>query len=119
MHLFKIYTKRRFVGPVLSALIFIAIVALIWVALTNTQQRGSAEQAQLLKDTLRRASVSCYAVEGRYPPSLQYLVDNYGVLINDDKYIVRYSAFGENIMPTIRVLEVGKELSDDAFDDEY
>ena len=112
MHLFKVNPIKRYIQPVLSVLLFVAIVAVISFGMTNIQQRGGAQQAKLLKDALCRASVSCYAVEGRYPPTLEYIKDNYGVVVNDDKFIVRYVAFAENIMPTIRVLERGKEAVD-------
>ncbi len=113
MHLYRGNHILRFLKPVLSVLLFAAIVFGIMAGLTNMQQRGGDQQAKLLKDALRRAAVSCYAVEGRYPPTLEYIKENYGVVVNDEKFIVRYVAFAENIMPTIRVLEQGKEAVDD------
>lgn len=120
MQLTKGNSINRYIQPLLSVFLFAAIVAVISFGMTNMQQRSSAQQTRLLKDALRRASVSCYAVEGRYPPTLEYIKDNYGVVVNDDKFIVRYVAFAENIMPTIRVLERGKEavdVNDDTADD--
>ena len=109
MHLFNTHNKRRYIKPVLSALIFAGIIALMWFGLGEAQDRSGGEQSKLLKDALRRASASCYAIEGRYPPSLDYILDHYGVVVNDDKFVVTYSAFAENIMPTIIVAERGKE----------
>lgn len=120
MHLTKGNPIKRFIQPVLSVLVFAAIIAAISIGLSGMQERGGAQQTKLLKDALRKAAVSCYAVEGRYPPTLDYLTDNYGVVVNQDKFIVRYVAFAENIMPTIRVLELGKEVvdvDDDTTDD--
>ncbi len=118
MHLFKVNSFRRYIRPTLSLLLFVAVVAGIWFGLTSVQTRSGAQQTKLLKDALRRAAVSCYAVEGRYPPTLEYIKENYGVVVNDERFIVRYIAFAENIMPTIRVLELGKEaVDDDATDD--
>ena len=114
MHLISnLHSKRRFIAPIVSVLIFLAVILAAWMALSNTQERSGTEQSKFLKDALRRASVTCYAIEGRYPPSLDYIVDNYGVVINNDKFIVKYSAFAENLPPTIRVLEIGKEAADD------
>ena len=109
MHLFSINRKSQYIKPVLSVLVFIGIVALMWGGLSETEQRGGVEQARLLKDALRRASASCYANEGRYPPTLDYILQNYGVVVNEDKFVVTYSAFAQNIMPTINVVERGKE----------
>lgn len=119
MHLLSVNKWRQFVKPVLSVVVCIAIFVATWMALTNTQERSGGEQAKALKDAMRRAAVSCYAIEGRYPPSLEYIVDNYGVVVNEEKFIVSYSAFAENIMPSLRVLERGKEAIDESDDDDY
>ena len=47
--------------------------------------------------------MQCYAIEGRYPPSVDYLEENYGILIDRDKYDVFYSGFASNFMPDITV----------------
>ena len=52
----------------------------------------------------RRAAILFYAVEGRYPPSLSYMTENYGVTINEERYIVRYERFADNVMPQVTVL---------------
>ena len=43
----------------------------------------------------------CYAIEGRYPPSVEYLEENYAVQINRKKYNVFYDGFASNVMPEI------------------
>lgn len=117
VHMYRIKKRNRYRGPVLSLATFAVIVAVVVMLLNQTQARSGQEQVNLLKDALRRSAVTCYAVEGRYPPTLDYLVDNYGVVINEDRFIVSYDAYGENLMPSIRVLERGKELA--SYDDEY
>ncbi len=52
-----------------------------------------------------RAVISCYATEGSYPESYEYLQKNYGVSINEDKYAVFYEAFASNMMPDITIIE--------------
>ena len=49
--------------------------------------------------------MQCYAVEGSYPASLDYLEENYGLLVNHDRFIVTYEAFASNLMPQVNVLE--------------
>jgi hypothetical protein len=49
--------------------------------------------------------VSCYALEGQYPPDIAYLQEQYGLQIDMDRYMVHYEVFAENIMPDITVLE--------------
>ena len=48
---------------------------------------------------------ACYAAEGIYPPNLEYLEEYYGLQIDETRYTVHYSAFAENLMPDITVLE--------------
>ena len=56
-----------------------------------------------------RACIQCYAIEGRYPPSVEYLEENYGIQIDHDKYNVFYDGFASNIMPEITVIPVEQE----------
>ena len=52
-----------------------------------------------------RASAQCYALEGGYPPSLEYLSDNYGVVLDLDTYYYHYDVQGSNIAPQIKVIK--------------
>lgn len=48
----------------------------------------------------------CYAIEGRYPPSVEYLEENYAVQINRKKYNVFYDGFASNVMPEITIIPI-------------
>lgn len=87
--------------------VVLAIVLLIGVvsALGNLKQGNAQEGHRQLEDALRAAAVACYAAEGIYPPTLDYLVQYYGVQINEERYIVFYEVFADNLMPEITVLE--------------
>jgi len=74
-------------------------------ALGNLKQGYAREGRQQLEDALRRAAVACYAAEGIYPPTLEYLVQHYGVQIDEERYTVFYEVYAENLMPEITVLE--------------
>lgn len=91
-------------------LIFIAAVLIlatvIWcIGTADRISAGQAEQGrQQLETALRRAAVACYAAEGIYPPTLEYLQTHYGVQIDTQRYTVFYEIFAENLMPEITVL---------------
>ena len=69
-------------------------------------QNGHSEEGRLqLEDSVRRAAVTCYAVEGIYPPDLAYLQEHYGIQADDSNYTVFYEAFASNMMPDITVVE--------------
>lgn len=74
-------------------------------ALNSLDQGRAEEDMRQLEETLRRGCVACYAAEGVYPPDLDYLKEHYGLQVDEARYTVRYSAFAENLMPDITVLE--------------
>lgn len=84
-----------------------ALALVLWFFAVIQQVAGgqSAEGAEILERTIRRAAVTCYATEGIYPPSLDYLVEHYGLQIQEDRYQVFYDGFAENLMPEITVWE--------------
>ena len=63
------------------------------------------QSLELLKQSVNRATIECYAIEGIYPSELEYLEENYGVVYDENKYGVEYGCFASNIMPTIVVYE--------------
>ncbi|MCL2548465.1 MAG: hypothetical protein FWE76_04785 [Symbiobacteriaceae bacterium] len=89
----------------LLPLIFgLAIVAIVVYGVAQAQESSSDEGLRLLTEGLHRASVKCYAVEGAYPETLQYLEDNYGVFIDRNRYEVFYVIFAANYPPDITVI---------------
>ena len=90
--------------PVLAALVILAVLLWFVTAMGNlTRDSGDAGREQL-ETALRRAAVACYAAEGVYPPTLDYLTEHYGVQIGDE-YLVFYEIFASNLMPDITLLE--------------
>ncbi|MCL2492564.1 MAG: hypothetical protein FWF33_00775 [Clostridiales bacterium] len=88
-------------------IIFIAIVilciVLILMGLGRLGASQDTKQAKVAYDAIVKATVQCYALESRYPPSLKYLEDNYGVVLDHQKYVYDYRPIGENLMPQIHV----------------
>ena len=66
---------------------------------------GQKEEGRLqLEESLRLSAMACYATEGIYPPTLDYLTERYGILIDGERYAVFYEIFADNLMPTITVV---------------
>jgi len=84
------------------------MAAILFFTLFSVQfgERTTARDQETLKKAIARASVQCYAIEGRYPPSIEYLEEHYGVMINRKKYNVFYDGFATNVMPDITVVPV-------------
>lgn len=89
----------------LFPLVIVAVVLFFFTALSNLDSGRTEEGRVQLEESLRKAAVACYAVEGIYPPELSYLEEHYGVQIDTDRYTVHYDIFGSNLMPDITVLE--------------
>ncbi|MEG0978761.1 MAG: hypothetical protein RR911_02375 [Oscillospiraceae bacterium] len=96
-------------GHLLSIILFATILGMFLWGLGDAELNSRAEGKRVLEESVRRAVVSCYALEGSYPQDLEYIEDNYGIKIDESKYSVKYSIFASNIMPEITVLEVGHE----------
>lgn len=88
-----------------TAIIFVLAAGIWFLTATGNLGDGQKEAGrQQLETALRRAAVACYAAEGIYPPTVQYLTDHYGIQIDREKYHVFYEVFAENLMPDITVL---------------
>ena len=109
----SIINKLRETTLPASSLIGLLIVVLLlslFAASAAMMDDNSQERArQIAEDAIRRAAVTCYAIEGCYHPNYAYLAENYNVSVDPEKFIVYYSTFATNIMPSISVIPVKGE----------
>ena len=94
---------------IVSSLGLLLSVFLAVTLLNQTSERVQGEQQATLENALRRASVTCYALEGRYPATLDYLTEYYGVVIDEGRFVVSYNVFARNVMPDIQVNPIGDD----------
>lgn len=97
-------TWRR-LGVLLLPLVVVLVLLGFSTALTSLDAGRNEEDKRQLERAIRRGCLACYAAEGVYPPDLEHLRERYGIQIDDTRYEVMYSAFAENLMPDITVLE--------------
>ena len=97
-------TKKNKIHFLPSVIIFAVIVLLVWLLYSRAAASMDTDGGQTLETALENSAVLCYSLEGFYPPSLDYLADNYGVVVDREHYIVHYDVFASNIMPDIRVV---------------
>ncbi len=96
---------------IISILILLCVLGLMLSGSGIMADKADSESARIMEDAIRRATVQCYALEGAYPQSVDYLVENYGIHIDREKYDVFYEGFASNIMPDITVIP--KEAPDE------
>lgn len=92
----------------ISMLVSLAVMAAIaLLVIINVRQYGSGYNASRLNEirsTVLSSVSQCYALEGAYPPDLEYLEDNYGLIMDKSRYIYHYEMFASNIFPDVKVL---------------
>lgn len=93
--------------PIYSRIILLVIfliVALASVAaLSGFWSEQSSTQPEEIRQAILDACVQCYALEGSYPPSLEYLEEHYGLILDRERYFFYYEVFASNVMPTVEV----------------
>ena len=90
----------------LRSVLFVIIISAVLVAgIFYISNMGNEQGIKLTREAAVRTAVECYAIEGIYPPNVQYMEDNYNLRYDKTKYYIHYDAFASNIMPTIEVYE--------------
>ena len=91
--------RRDVVKLALIACMLAAAVAVYaWVG--RVQDRNETET---VRNAIREAALTCYAVEGAYPDSVDYLREHYRLAYDTERYFVTYDAFASNLIPDIWV----------------
>ena len=93
-------------GYLLSMAAMLVLIGAFAMAVYHVSGKAGAREDEALKKAVVRATVQCYAIEGRYPPSVEYLEENYGIDINRKKYNVFYDGFASNVMPEITIIPI-------------
>lgn len=99
----------------ISIIPFLAMVLLIVYAANHIQAKIVAESIQAVESNIRRAAVSCYAIEGAYPQNVEYLENHYGLQLDRNKYVIEYDIIGSNVMPWVAVAEKGTYYFDNSW----
>ena len=104
-HLFTFKKSKRPLRTVIQLLIIVvfAVVVLNWFI--KMPEVASNENLALTERAIRSSVVNCYAIEGFYPQSVEYLEEHYGLLIDHKKYDVFYELLDGSLynMPGIKV----------------
>ena len=75
------------------------------LAIYSIEKDANTRETTAIKAVIDKALLQCYALEGSYPTDVQYLADNYGIILNENDYFYYYEAYGANIFPDVTVLK--------------
>ena len=92
-----------FKDVLLPVVIIAAVLLTVSQGIKSMDGKYRVEQYKSATNAVNRAVVQCYVLEGRYPPNIKYLQDNYALAIDTSKYHITYDIFASNVMPTVRV----------------
>ena len=93
--------RLLFLLPVLA---FLILFVLFIQGVSSVSESNLSKQQESLETALERSISQCYAVEGSYPPSLEYLKQHYGLLYDEDSFLIDYEYYGSNLLPEVTVL---------------
>ncbi|MBR5798969.1 MAG: hypothetical protein IKY23_02805 [Lachnospiraceae bacterium] len=98
--------KNRFPFPKIRFLyvIFPVILIVFLLAIGSLRETTITKQQESLESALMRDIAHCYAVEGFYPPSLDYIEEHYGLTYNKKLFFVDYQPIGSNMRPNVTIL---------------
>ena len=100
----KLYRHKTRVAYPLILLTSVLVLIIIGMSFSKMIARKQSKNGQeVLTSAIDQAIVTCYAIEGRYPESLEYLEEHYGITIDSKQYYVSYSVFASNQKPTFKV----------------
>lgn len=87
---------------------FTVLLLILSVPIANLiKDRNTEYQMEQVESAIQRSLNLCYAQEGFYPAQLDYLIENYGLIVDDRLYYVSYKIFASNIRPDITVFRKG------------
>ena len=88
---------------IIPLILFALLMAFFWWGINDIDAASQNEKLRGVERAITRAVVQCYALEMQYPSNIAYLREHYGLIVDEEKYIIHYDFFGGNIMPQIIV----------------
>jgi hypothetical protein len=93
----------KVIGTILVLAISLMVLVMVGNSLLQLSDSSRDAGRRVALDAIERAVSQCYALEGAYPPDLQYLVDNYGLILDEQSFVYLYEIVAGNIHPIVGV----------------
>lgn len=98
--------KRKISITAYFPVLLLMIVLGIFIGFSGSFARTNlAHEKEILSKALERSITQCYALEGTYPYTLEYLEQHYGLTYNKDHFFVDYQYIGGNLRPDVTIIE--------------
>ena len=112
MHRFTTKATRRDDRKSMKKWLYLLLPVLLiffWYLIGSVDRSTVERQEESLRAALNRDILHCYAAEGFYPPSLQYIKDHYGLRYDESLFMVDYQPIASNMRPDVTILLIGGE----------
>lgn len=100
----SLYRLKLFISAA-GIVAFAAIIVWFMVGISNTRSVSDEQRRSNVKQSVMNGAVLCYAVEGFYPDSLDYIKENYGLSYDEERYLVHYRYVSADICPSVMVYD--------------
>ncbi len=102
---FEAKNEKKNISAFLPAILMVLVLIVFCFAAGSVSKANDAREKEILQNALDRSITQCYALEGAYPASLSYLVDNYGLTYDSKRYFIDYRYIGSNLRPDTMIIE--------------
>lgn len=103
--LFSVKKEKHNIAHYIPIFLLITMVFGFAFFSSHALSDNSVRNREVLEKALNRSISQCYALEGMYPPSLDYLIDNYGLTYDSEHYFIDYRFIGSNLRPDVTIIE--------------
>ena len=107
----KYINRGTWIPMALGILLFAAIAVWMIRGVQEAAEVSDREGLRMAEEAVRKAVISCYALEGIYPANYEDLKAKSGLVIDEEKYKVFYDIFASNIMPDVTVIDLTEVAS--------
>ena len=95
---------REIAGWLCGGILLLTMIITLVFGVLEAGNRSRQEELRLVEQNVRRVAVQCYALDGFYPPSVDYMEEHLGLVVDHEKYAIHYEGFASNILPEITVV---------------
>ena len=97
--------KFKFSALAASAVCFLLSILLILGSVRSLRESSIRQQKLALEEALSKDLLLYYSLEGRYPATVEELLEKYPLAYDRSRFVIDYRLQGGNILPDITILE--------------